>query len=125
MFYKNPIYIDIEAVPQEFTGCPAAARILHSDRLQRELQDLRNAEFVQYERVNRLKKRFLKLLFRQFRHESQRGSERAAAFADYVREEGDLLEKAALYCALDEVCTNETRTRGHGPTAFRVSGSPF
>jgi 4-alpha-glucanotransferase len=108
IFYKNPIYIDIEAVP-EFESSAAASRILHSDDLQRQLEELRNAEFVQYEQVNRLKKRFLKLLFRQFRHESERGSQRAVAFAEYVRQEGDLLEKAALYCALDEVLHKRDR----------------
>jgi 4-alpha-glucanotransferase len=102
IFYKNPIYIDIERVP-EFARSPLAEPIFQSARMQAELAELRNAEFVQYEKVNGLKKRFLKLLFRQFRKDARGGSRRADDFANYVREEGDLLEKAALYSALDEI----------------------
>ena len=109
MFYKNPIYIDIEAVP-EFVRCAAAVRVFHSASMQSELNELRNSEFVQYERINRLKKRFLKLLFRQFLHESKNGSQRAKDFGDYIRQEGDLLDKAALYSALDDVLHKRDRS---------------
>ncbi len=110
MFYKNPIYIDMESVP-EFKSYRCAQRLLHSTRMQETLRCLREAEFVQYQAVHRLKARFLKLLFRDFRRAAARGSDRAKAFASYCEREGDLLEKFALYCALDELLHKQDRNR--------------
>ena len=60
------------------------------------------APFVEYERVAALKLRFLKLLFVQFLREWRAGSARAREFEAFREREGDLLEKFATYCALDE-----------------------
>jgi 4-alpha-glucanotransferase len=46
--------------------------------------------------------RFLKLLFAQFLREWRKGSPRAGEFNAFRNREGDLLEKFATYCALDE-----------------------
>src|SRR5262249_33670931 len=45
---------------------------------------------------------FLKYLFVQFLRQSGNGSSRAREFQAYLEREGDLLEKYATYCALDE-----------------------
>lgn len=106
IFYKNQIYIDIENIP-EFKTCASAQQILQLPRLQERIRTLREAEFVEYDEIDRLKRRFLKLLFRQFRR--RRDPARAKAFADYAEREGDLLHKFALYCALDEVLHKQDR----------------
>ncbi len=110
IFYKNLLYLDIEQIP-EFSACAAAQQIFHSQPVRRELEDLRAAEFVEYERVNHIKKRFLKLLYRKFHKEWKAGSRRGAAFEAYVRQEGNLLEKSALYCALDEILHKQDKNR--------------
>lgn len=101
MFYKNRIYIDIETVP-EFKNSRCAQQILSSLPVQEKIRKLREAEFIEYEDVDRLKRRFLKLLFREFRRSRAKNPGRANAFAHYCEREGDLLHKFALYCALDE-----------------------
>ena len=110
IYYKNPIYLDIERVP-EFENSRAASCLLQSPNVQNKIRQLREAEFVQYAEVDRLKKRFLKMLYRQFRRERLQGSERGHAFAAYCEQEGDLLHKYALYRALDEVLHNQDRNR--------------
>ena len=67
-----------------------------------EIEALRRTPFVEYERVSALKLRFLKLLFVRFLRERRKGSARAREFDAFVEREGDLLERFATYCALDE-----------------------
>ncbi len=110
IFYKNPIYLDIEAVP-EFKSSKRAQCLLQSPGIQRKINDLREAEFVQYHEVDRLKRVFLKLLYREFRRERTRNAERERLFAEYCRREGDLLDKYALYRALDEILHKQNRNR--------------
>jgi 4-alpha-glucanotransferase len=110
IFYKNLIYIDIESVP-ECSSSECAQRLLHSRTIQDELRKLREAEFVQYEKIDRLKRRFLKVLFREFRSGRNKSSSRAKDFAEYSKHEGDLLHRFALYCALDEVLHKQDRNR--------------
>ncbi len=101
IYYKNLIYIDIEGVP-EFKNARSAQCLFRSMQIQDKIRNLRGAEFVQYEEIDRLKRRFLKLLYRQFRRENRGGSERSLAFGRYCDAEGELLRRFALYCALDE-----------------------
>jgi 4-alpha-glucanotransferase len=110
IFYKNFIYTDIERVP-EFKDCAVAQRALASASVQKEIAELRAAEFVEYERVSHLKKRFLKALYRQFLQASKSGSARAQAFREYTAREGEPLERFALYCALDEILHKQDRNR--------------
>ena len=67
-----------------------------------EIEQLRAAPFVEYERVAALKLQFLKLAFAQFLREWRANSPRAREFQAFLAEEGELLEKFAAYCALDE-----------------------
>ena len=110
LYYKNSIYVDIEAVP-EFKESRSAQCLLQSANFQRKIHGLREAEFVQYHEVDRLKRVFLKVLYREFRRERSRNCERERVFAEYCRREGDLLEKYALYRALDEVLHRQDRNR--------------
>lgn len=124
IFYKNFIYVDIEAVP-EFARSSAARALAQSDRTRRELQRLRESEFVLYGDVHRLKLCFLKLLFREFRRTAP--DERRRAFDNYCAREADLLHNFALYCALDEVLHKQDRRRWtwrDWPAPFQSPQSP-
>jgi 4-alpha-glucanotransferase len=110
IFYKNFIYLDVQRIP-EFSGCDVAERELSSEAVQREITDLRNSEFVEYERVSQLKKRFLKILFDKFQQNIRGNSKRGVAFEEYCSREGELLEKFALYCALDEFLHSQDKSR--------------
>jgi 4-alpha-glucanotransferase len=100
-FYKNPIYLDVESLP-EFQRSSWGAKLLSCAQVMREIEELRNSEFVEYERVYRLKMVFLKLAFREFLRDAT-DSSRAPAFRSYVEAEGALLNDYAVYSALDEV----------------------
>ncbi len=106
MYYKNLIYIDIESVP-EFKSSACAQNLFSSVGVQQKIRQLRDSEFVEYSEVDRLKRRFLKLLYREFRH--AQNPERRHAFASYCQREGELLAKFALYSALDEALHKQNR----------------
>ncbi len=86
VLWRNPLYIDVETVP-EFRG-PRP-----------DVQALRDAQFVEYERVWNLKRLHLKRCFRRLLR--SRGA-RWQAFQKFVKREGDLLHWFALHGALDE-----------------------
>ncbi|HEX3748523.1 MAG TPA: 4-alpha-glucanotransferase [Bryobacteraceae bacterium] len=100
-FYQNFIYLDVEGM-EDFAGCRRAVEMRNAPAVVEEIAALRDASFVEYERVSALKLRFLKLLFLEFLRARRNGSPRAAQFQAYMDREGDLLEKFATYCALDE-----------------------
>jgi 4-alpha-glucanotransferase len=106
IFYKNFIYIDVESVP-EFSTSDMAQKLARSSRIQEHLTCLRHSEFVEYEKVDAVKRHFLKVLFRSF----PRHSERSRAFEAYCEREGEMLDKFALYCALDEILHKQDRNR--------------
>jgi len=110
IFYKNWIYLDIESVP-EFALCAAAQRLFRSQRVEKTIQRLRGSDLVEYHEVDRLKRRFLNLLFGRFRRARRTDPARARAFENYVEREGDLLHGFALYCVLDEFLHEEDPTR--------------
>lgn len=94
IFYQNLIYLDVEAI-DEFRYSPEAQQLFHEAGTQRELAELRDSKTVQYERVQAIKLRFLKLAFRHSLHNP------SPAFRAYQRQEGDLLLRFATFCALD------------------------
>jgi 4-alpha-glucanotransferase len=102
IFYRNPIYLDVERI-DEFQASARASAVFQSARVQDEIQSLRASQFVEYERVHRLKMRFLRLLFRHFlQAEWGRLTARAQRFREYIDREGDLLHRFATHSALDE-----------------------
>ena len=102
-YFRNPIYLDVEAI-EDFVACPAARQIVRGDAFQTELASLRESEQVCYEAVARMKHGILRLLFRRFlREEWSKGTQRARLFDAWRGRQGDLLERFAVYCALDEV----------------------
>jgi 4-alpha-glucanotransferase len=101
VFYRNFLYLDIESLA-DFASCDRAQRLFAEPETQREIASLRATDFVEYERVQALKLRFLKLLFVSFLREYRSRSPRALEFQQYIEREGDLLQQFATYCALDE-----------------------
>jgi 4-alpha-glucanotransferase len=103
IYQRNFLYLDVEAV-EDFGKCEAAVGLVGSKRFQAELAALRQSELVEYERVARLKKGVLRRLFRHFlRNEWGRDTARALQFRTWAADQGELLSRFAVYCALDEV----------------------
>lgn len=126
IFFRNPIYIDVERV-EEFAESQRARALFESPEIQAELHSLREAPYVEYERVYSLKLRFLQIAFENLLERSRAGSARAAAFEDYCRQEGELLECYATYCALDEWIHDvraEVWTWPDWPEEYRDPDSP-
>jgi len=101
IFYQNYLYLDVESMA-DYAGNRRALRLRQTAEVAAEIEALRDAPLVEYERVSALKLRFLKLLFAGFLREWRRGSARAREFQAFVEREGELLERFATYCALDE-----------------------
>lgn len=110
-YFLNPLYIDVEAVP-EFAS-PAAAGLrqrVASVPFARTLEELRATAHVAYARVARAKWSALGALYEIFR--AERG-ERYAAFREFAERGGERLERFAIYEALTErYATEEGRVRG-------------
>lgn len=101
IFYRNFLYLDIPAIP-EVAVSRWARRLLASEQVQAEIAELNRSEFVEYERVARLKRLFLLIAFREFyRTHWVNETERGLAFARYIAAEGVRLEEFALFSALD------------------------
>jgi 4-alpha-glucanotransferase len=98
VYYQNFIYLDIEAI-EDFHKSPRAQRLWVSMR--ENLAALRASEFVEYEAVHALKLQFLKLAFAEARL-ARLGAAIPPEFQAYLDREGDLLDRFATYCALDE-----------------------
>lgn len=121
IFYQNFLYLDVEGM-EDYAPCRRARRLRESPAVQAEIAELRRAPFVEYERVAALKLRFLKLLFAQFLREWRAGSPRSREFEAFRAREGDLLERFATYCALDEHLHRrnaETWTWSQWPQAYQ------
>jgi 4-alpha-glucanotransferase len=101
IFYQNFIYLDISAIP-EMRNSAAARQLWERPAVARRIRELNDSEFVEYEEVAALKQRFLKVLFRHFLCcEWRRDTPRARSFSAYIEREGNLLDRFALYSALD------------------------
>lgn len=102
VYYRNPIYLDVERI-EDFQRSPRAQRWIQRPEVQQEIHALRKSELVEYERVHALKLAALKLAFAEFlRRHWRTGSPRAHQFRAWLEGEGAMLERFAIYCALDE-----------------------
>ncbi len=105
-FYRNYIYLDIASL-EDYADCSMARRIVERDETQKLLTELRNSERVQYERVGALKKRVLRIVFKDFlKHHWKKGgakTKRQKEFENYIEKEGRLLTYFATFCALDSI----------------------
>ncbi len=125
--FLNPLYIDIEAVP-DWIECPSAQAQSHDPGFLTSLTDLRNAALVDYAGIAAAKLPMLERLYSSFRvNHLQCGTARAEAFREFRRERGAALERYATFEALAE----HFRAGKSGPSpwrqwpaAYRDSSSP-
>jgi (1->4)-alpha-D-glucan 1-alpha-D-glucosylmutase len=112
-YFRNPIYIDVEAVPEFRADVPRAQALrdrVTSAPFAAMLAGLRDERYVAYARVARAKYSALGECYAILR--DVRGP-RLQAFTAFVERCGERLETFALYDALTEhFATNEGRTRG-------------
>ena len=103
IFYQNFLYLDVEGMEDYAAVAHARAGCGESAAVQREIEELRAAEFVEYERVSALKLRLLKSGLRAV---SARVAPRHAALAAsstrFARAKATCWQRFATYCALDE-----------------------
>jgi 4-alpha-glucanotransferase len=100
-FYRNCLYLDPERL-EDFRNSPRAQTLLAQPQVQAELETLRTSPHVLYERVQALKLRVLKLCFLAFLKEFRQGGARSSQFEEFLRQEGELLDRFAIHCALAE-----------------------
>ena len=100
--YRNPIYIDVAAVP-ELNESTDARSLLEDPATQETLAALRASARVEYERIWSLKRRVLEMLHRTFivRHRDAR-SARGREYRAYIEREGSALVNFATFCALED-----------------------
>ncbi|MGN0914402.1 MAG: 4-alpha-glucanotransferase [Alphaproteobacteria bacterium] len=95
--FLNPIYIDVESVP-EFKPEDKAG-------LEEEPENLRNSELIRYTEVYNLKIKVMEKLFARFK--TEKNKERTAAFEAFCKEQGEELFKLAVFeCLNEEKCRN-------------------
>ncbi len=100
--FGNPLYIDIDRVP-ELAWCAAARDFLESADAKATLERARSARDVEYDRIHELKLRVLRLLFDTFQADAHAASSnRMAAFARFVSAGGGALETFATFEAIGE-----------------------
>ncbi|HEY0833935.1 MAG TPA: malto-oligosyltrehalose trehalohydrolase [Azospirillum sp.] len=97
--FLNPLYIDVDAVP-ELAACGEARARIADAAFREALEAARAADLVDYPAVARLKLPVLEMLFRTF--QSEASPERRAAFAAFRREQGEALEGFCIFQALRE-----------------------
>ena len=117
--YRNPLYIDVEAVP-ELEACAAARARLRDPAFRERLAALRQAGRIEHGAVLDAKREVLRLLWHTFRSGGG-ATARAAAFARYREREGAALRDFATWEVLAE-----TFGRPEAPaTDWRAWPAPF
>jgi 4-alpha-glucanotransferase len=100
--YRNPIYLDVERIP-ELVECEAARARLAEPAARARLEAARQAECVDYDGIAALKREILEPLHRTFAaHHRDRPTPRGRAYARYLGKQGDALRDFATFLALTE-----------------------
>jgi len=100
--YRSLAYLEIAAVP-ELASCAAARERIASPEFARELERLRAASHLEYERVVEAKRPVLELLHRSFAAQQRdRDTPRGRAYQRFLEDGGDALRDFATFAALAE-----------------------
>jgi len=100
--FRNPIYIDVDSVP-ELEHSEAAKAILNSPAARAKLRELRAAKLVDYDGVIELKGRILTELHRTFRERSGLGAgQRTREYEDFRRLRDPELTRFATWMTIAE-----------------------
>jgi (1->4)-alpha-D-glucan 1-alpha-D-glucosylmutase len=125
-FFLNPLYVDVEAVP-DLAECAPAQEMVASTPFQRTLARLRAAPLVDYDGVAACKIPILRLLFENFHHNhlAESSSARARDFQAFREDAGELLARFSVFEALCEYF-HATHPGGWQtwPVCFRNPDSP-
>jgi 4-alpha-glucanotransferase len=123
-FFLNPLYVDLEAVP-EFSTDEATRAFVVSASFRDDLARARNAASIRYDLVGACKRRVFELLFAAFRRDA--GVERRRAFGRFLMGGGARLRRFAVHQALQEHFATErgtARAWQEWPRAFQDPNSP-
>jgi 4-alpha-glucanotransferase len=127
--YRNPIYLSIPEI-EEYAQARDACELMASPETQKILSELRESEQVRFERVDRLKGKVLRMVFQTFikRHWQPAGQEtqRQKVFQAYLDQEGEFLDRFAVFCALADYFERENpewSTWGQWPPAYQIPQS--
>ncbi len=100
--FLNPIYLDIEAIP-EFQIAPEVQEKVNSQAFQDRLQALRDCPMVDYATVRSVKFSILESLYAAFcQHHVSTGSARALALEHFVKVQGTALHRFSIFQVLQE-----------------------
>lgn len=131
--FVNELYIDLERLP-EYRTSPEAQKLRQSSEFQQGLERARKADLVDSESVIKAKRTMLDFAYRQFLKDNFSGTEpslqptsaRGWLLERFIRDEGESLERFALFQVLEE----ERRLVELSPTLwpdwpaqYRVPGS--
>jgi len=98
--FGNPLYIDVEAVP-EYARSAAAQRVVTSGDTQDKLRWMRDGELVGYRVTSAGKRYVLEQMYNAFCHVHRgHGDERDRAFETYLASGGEALRRHALFEAI-------------------------
>ncbi len=97
--YRNFIYLDMEQISDD----PEYRALISSPGFREEAGFLSGSEFIDYERVAKLKMRALRVAFDSFvEHDMIPGTRESDDFISYIEAEGRPLEAFATFSALEE-----------------------
>lgn len=100
--HRSLLYLDVNAIP-ELDTCSAARQQLASREFMSELEQLRAARHLDYQRLMKAKRTALGLLHDEFtRRHRDADSSRGRTYQRYVEREGRSLENFATFLALAE-----------------------
>lgn len=100
--YNNLVYLDIESVP-EVKVSKKTREVMATKKFRRELEELKEAEFINYEKAASLKEKILRKAFAGFYKRHVLGKTgRGRSFRKYVKGEGLCLESFAIFMSLRE-----------------------
>jgi 4-alpha-glucanotransferase len=97
--FLNPIYIDVEAVPELATCLEAQTLVRHNAD---QLALWRSSRYVDYPEIIRFKLKVLYALFEWFRRPGKHDVSRRNAFQTFCAEQGEALRRFALFNAIAE-----------------------
>ena len=127
--YRNPLYIDVEAVP-ELSDSDEAQRMIEAQEFRAALARLRAADRIDYASVMALKMPVLRVLHRAFRaRHAGRNTPPGKAYARYVESQGENLTNFATWWAIAEYLQDQAQSDDvfdwHGwPEPYRDRRSP-
>lgn len=132
--FLNELYIDLDRLP-EYHASPEAQRLRQSPEFQKSLEQARTADLVDSESVVKAKRTMLDLAYRQFLSENYAGPEpslqptsaRGWLLERFIRDEGESLERFALFQVLEEerrLIEQPPKLWPEWPAQYRNPGSP-